>query len=97
MATLSAVPPDTFESIQNVNIDQLSSLSEAAIRSILPCLVRMSLCHPLDTSEKWTKERKKILKCLSGIEVVNSLVGLLSIDFHALELDAKKEQQMRHV
>ncbi|ELT98571.1 hypothetical protein CAPTEDRAFT_226349 [Capitella teleta] len=97
MATLSAVPPDTFESIQNVNIDQLSSLSEAAIRSILPCLVRMSLCHPLDTSEKWTKERKKILKCLSGIEVVNSLVGLLSIDFHALELDAKKEQQMRHM
>ncbi len=34
-------------------------------------------------------------KCLQGIEVVNSLVGLLSIDFHALEQDARKEQQMR--
>ena len=95
MATLSPVPPETFGAIQNVDIDKLSSLPESSIRAILPCLVRMSLCHPLDTSEKWTRERKKILKCLSGIEVVNSLVGLLSIDFHALELDAKKEQQMR--
>ena len=95
MATLSPVPPITFEAIQNVDIDKLSSIPETSIRAILPCLVRMSLCHPLDTSDKWTRERKKILKCLSGIEVVNSLVGLLSIDFHALELDAKKEQQMR--
>ena len=85
----------TFEAIQNVDIDQLSTLSESDLRPILPCLVRMSLCAPLDSSEKWTKQRKKILKCLSGIEVVNSLVGLLSIDFHALEQDARKEQQLR--
>jgi len=32
---------------------------------------------------------------LSRIELVNSIVALLSIDFHALEQDVKKEQQLR--
>ena len=89
------VSPPTFQAIQNVDIDQLSELTDVQLRPILSCLVRMSLCSPLDTSERWTQERKKILKCLSGIEVVNNLVGLLSIDFHALEQDARKEQQLR--
>ena len=95
MAEDAPVSSATFEAIQNVNIDQLAELSDAELRPILPCLVRMSLCAPLDSSERWTQERKKIQKCLSGIEVVNSLVGLLSIDFHALEQDARKEQQLR--
>ena len=95
MTTRPPVCPATFQAIQNVDIDMLSELTEVQLRPILPCLVRMSLCAPLDTSERWTQERKKILKCLSGIEVVNNLVGLLSIDFHALEQDARKEQQLR--
>lgn len=95
MPTRPPVSPETFAGIQNVDIDRLSELPESAVRPILPCLVRMSLCAPLDTSSRWTLERKKILKCLSGIEVVNSLVGLLSIDFHELEQDARKEQQLR--
>lgn|SRR6218665_3437056 len=93
--TKPPVSPETFASIANVDIDRLSELPEWALRPILPCLVRMSLCAPLDTSARWTLDRKKILKCLSGIEVVNSLVGLLSIDFHELEQDARKEQQLR--
>lgn len=91
-----SVSPQTFEAIQNVDINLLSTLSDEELRPILPCLVRMSLCAPLDSSERWTRERKKILQCLSGIEIVNSLVGLLSIDFHALEQDARKEQQLRY-
>ncbi len=91
------VTPATFAGVQNVDIDSLSSLPEAELRPILPCLVRMSLCAPLDSSAVWTQERKKILKCLSGIEIVNSLVGLLSIDFHELEQDARKELQIRFV
>ena len=91
------VSPQTFSGIHNVDIDRLSALPESALRPILPCLVRMSLCAPLDSSARWTLERKKILKCLSGVEVVNSLVGLLSIDFHELEQDAKKELQLRLV
>jgi len=89
------VTPATFAGVQNVDIDSLSILPESELRPILPCLVRMSLCAPLDASVIWTQERKKILKCLSGIEIVNSLVGLLSIDFHELEQDARKELQLR--
>ena len=32
---------------------------------------------------------------LSRIELVNNLVALLSIDFHMLETDVRKEQQLR--
>jgi len=95
MSLSFSVLPETFDGIQNVDIDRLSALPESALRPILPCLVRMSLCAPLDSSARWTLERKKILKCLSGVEVVNSLVGLLSIDFHELEQDARKELQLR--
>lgn len=97
MPQRAPVLPETFAAIQTVDIGRLSALSESALRPVLPCLVRMSLCAPLDASAKWTLDRKKILKCLSGVEVVNSLVGLLSIDFHELEQDAKKEQQLRFV
>ena len=96
MAQLSIASANIFEAIANVDVDILSELPETDLRPILPCLVRMSLCGPLDMSDKWTVQRKKILKCLQGIEVVNSLVGLLSIDFHALEQDARKEQQLRY-
>ena len=89
------VTAKAFEAIQNIDTDKLSALSERELRPILSCLVRMSLCSPLDTSDKWGERRKEILRCLAGIETVNSLVGLLSIDFHALEQDAKKEQQLR--
>ena len=97
MSSVISVLPETFNGIHNVDIDRLSALPESALRPILPCLVRMSLCAPLDSSARWTLERKKILKCLSGVEVVNNLVGLLSIDFHELEQDARKELQMRLV
>ena len=89
------ISPNTFQVVQSIDIDAISSLSEAELRPVLPSLVRMSLCAPLDGSTQWTHNRKKVLKCLSGMEVVNSLVGLLSIDFHELEQDARKEQQLR--
>ncbi len=95
MAQLKTASAEIFQAIANVDVNVLSELPESELRPILPCLVRMSLCGSLDLSDKWTVEKKKILKCLQGIEVVNSLVGLLSIDFHALEQDARKEQQLR--
>ncbi|GFX26495.1 integrator complex subunit 2 [Trichonephila clavipes] len=87
------VLPKAFSAIQRVNTNELSRLSETEIRPLLPCLVRMALCAPLDQTWEWAQKRKVILQLLSGIEVVNSLVALLSIDFHALEVDVRKEQQ----
>ena len=43
----------------------------------------------------WTRKRRSILRLLCGVETVNSLVALLSIDFHVLEQDAKKELALR--
>lgn len=90
-----SVKPEIFQAMQDVDINRLSSFKDQELRSVLPCLVRAALCAPVDTSGKWTKSRKDILKILAGVEVVNSIVALLSIDFHALEQDVKKEQQLR--
>ena len=91
-----SVKPGLFQAMQNVDIKQLSSFKDPDLRSVLPCLVRAALCAPVDSSGKWTRYRKDILKILAGVEVVNSIVALLSIDFHALEQDVKKEQQLRY-
>ncbi|XP_022248205.1 LOW QUALITY PROTEIN: integrator complex subunit 2-like [Limulus polyphemus] len=84
------VTPRAFKAIQTVDVAELAELSEQEIRPLLPCLVRMSLCGPLDQRNEWSINKKTILKILLGIELVNSLVALLSIDFHALEIDVKE-------
>ncbi|XP_069974593.1 integrator complex subunit 2 isoform X2 [Penaeus vannamei] len=95
MPVTSPVSPRVFKAIEKSDIHTLACCREEEIRAILPCLVRMSLIAPLDHSEECIAGRKVILRILSGIEVVNSLVALLSIDFPALEIDVKKEQQLR--
>lgn len=91
-----SVKPEIFRAVRDVDISSLSDSKEFDLRPVLPCLVRMALCKPLDESSNWTKAKKEVLKILSGIEVVNGIVALLSIDFHALEQDVKKEQQLRY-
>ena len=89
------VKPHVFEAMQSVDMDTLGKCSETELRPVLPGLVRMALCSPLDSSEQGSKLRKTALIYLSALEVVNNIVGLLSIDFHSLEQDVKKEQQLR--
>lgn len=89
------VSPRVFTAIQNVDIKELSLCSHKEIRPILPCLVRMSLISPLDITKECVEGRKQVLTILSGIESVNSIIALLSIDFHALETDVRQEQQLR--
>nr|CAG4651591.1 EOG090X0154 [Triops cancriformis] len=92
---MNSVHPDLFRAMQHVDMESLAQLSLHQIRPVLPCLVRMSLITPLDLSRECALARKTVFKILSGIELVNSIVGLLSIDFHALEIDVRKEQQLR--
>lgn len=96
MLKKSTVSSKVFSAIQKVDVDELMKLTEQEIRPVLPCLVRTSLISPMDQSSAWTVKRKAILKILSGIELVNSIVALLAIDFHSLEVDVKKEQQLRY-
>nr|XP_009431285.1 integrator complex subunit 2 isoform X5 [Pan troglodytes] len=94
--SLQFVSPFAFEAMQKVDVVCLASLSDPELRLLLPCLVRMALCAPADQSQSWAQDKKLILRLLSGVEAVNSIVALLSVDFHALEQDASKEQQLRH-
>ncbi|NP_001025696.1 integrator complex subunit 2 [Xenopus tropicalis] len=93
---LQYVSPYAFEAMQKVDVVRLAALSDPELRLLLPCLVRMALCAPADQSQKWAQDKKLLLRLLSGVEAVNSIVALLSVDFHALEQDANKEQQLRH-
>lgn len=95
MAFSAGVDSKVFRAIQNVDMHELAKCTEQEIRPVLPCLVRMGLISPLDTSKKCTKMKIDILTIVSGMELVNSIVALLSIDFHKLEVDVRKEQQLR--
>lgn len=84
-----------FSAIQKLDIGELAQCTAAEIRPLLPCLVRMSLLPALDGTKSWMEARKQILSILAGVEVVNNIVSLLQVSFHELEVDVKKEQQLR--
>ncbi|GFO32797.1 integrator complex subunit 2 [Plakobranchus ocellatus] len=84
-----------FSAMQRMDTEALSTCSETELRPVLPGLTRMALCGSLDNSENGKLLRKRVLGILSKTEAVNSIVEVLSIDFHALEQDVKKEQQLR--
>lgn len=94
MANLNVLPK-VFQALLNVDIQELCKLSAKDIRPVLPCLVRMSLISAPDNMSDYADGKKDVLTLLSGIELVNSIVALLSIDFHSLEIDVKKEQLLR--
>lgn len=95
---LPAVSARAFTAMQNLNIFELANCTEREIRPLLPSLVRMSLLSPFDaTTNSAVDQRKQILSVLVGIEVVNNIVSLLQVDYHELEIDVKKEQQLRFV
>jgi len=89
------VSPRVFCAMQNLDITLLASYPEAEIRPVLPSLVRMSLLSPLDNTESSMESRKQILAVLIGIEVVNSIVSYLQVNYHELENELKKELQAR--
>lgn len=92
---MQPVLPHVFKAIKDLDIPTLIKCSPEEVRPILPCLVRMALISPLDTTQYCAEAKKDILTLLSGIDLVNFIVSLLSVEFHTLEVDLKKEQQMR--
>ncbi|VVC92951.1 unnamed protein product [Leptidea sinapis] len=92
---MKPVPPHVFRALKDIDLSTLTKCSPEEIRPIIPCLVRMALISPLDVTRQCSEAKREILTLLSGIDLVNFIVSLLSIEFHALEVDLKKEQQMR--
>ena len=85
-----------FKAVQNVDVESLMTVNDdAELRPVLASLVRLSLIASLDQSPDCSKGRTRVLQVLSRVELVNNLVALLSIDFHALETDVSKELALK--
>ncbi len=84
-----------FEFMERLDVEGIHSLPDHELRPLLPSLVRMALCVPIDTSNEWMEKKKGILIKLSSTDVANTIVSLLSVDFHALDMDLRKEIAVR--
>lgn len=92
-----------FNAIQNLNvgalIDSSSSppFTEREIRPFLSSFVRSSILDSanFDKTREWFEVRKKILLILVESEIVNNIVALLQVNYNEMEVDIKKEQQLR--
>lgn len=83
--------------IQNLAIADLAKCDEKELRPLLPCLARMTILKQLDNTKETIETRSQILSILVAIEEVNNIVALLGIDFYELEIDVRREQQLRYV
>ncbi|KAJ8981979.1 hypothetical protein NQ317_002153 [Molorchus minor] len=90
MTFKKGVDPKVFSAIQHVDMQALSRCTEQEIRPVLPCLVRMGLISPLDTSKKCTSMKVNILTIVSGMELPCSQSTSTS-----WKSTLKKEQQLR--
>lgn len=90
-----------FVAVQNLNIRDLVEMknelefSEKEIRPFLVSLVRASILHSTFDTKEWHEIRKQILLILVESEFVNNIVALLQVKYNELEIDIKKEQQLR--
>lgn len=94
------IPPVSaraFAAMQNLNISELAECDTSELRPLLPSLVRMTILPPLDNTKTTIESRKQLLALLAPIEVVNNIISLLQIDHQELEIDIRKEQQLRFV
>lgn len=93
---LPGVSARSFSAMQVLNIAELAQYPEREIRPFLPSLTRMALLSPMmENTTFWAEARKQILSILVGVEVVNDIVALLQVNYHEMEIEVRKEQQLR--
>lgn len=93
---LPGVSARAFGAMQVLNIAELAQYPAEEIRPFLPSLTRMALLSPMmENTPAWAESRKQILSILVGVEVVNDIVALLQVNYHEMEMEVKKEQQLR--
>ena len=76
------------------DIKSLLQCTADELRPFLPCLTRIALCQPLDTSENGRRRQKEVLSLIAGIAETNVVKDELTVDFEELRQDAQKEQQL---
>lgn len=84
------VRPDVFKALQCMDLDVLTRIPVCDLRPVLPTLVRMIVIGGCQVGDG----RKRLFKCISGIDDANSVTNLLSADFASLQDDLGKEFKM---
>jgi hypothetical protein len=90
-----SVNAELFQYIEAGRLDEINKFTSDQIRPFLPILARSSLIQQGDAFGRPLVFREPILVSLSEIEAVNNIVTLLSVEYQPLEVDIKKEIQMR--
>ncbi len=94
---LEFVDPEVFECIEIGNLDEIGKFSADQLRPFVPVLARAGLLHQNETfgGKSVLDFVQPILLNLIQNEAVNNIVSLLQIDYQSLEIDVKKELQLR--
>ena len=87
--------PQIFEYIDSGRLDELGKFSQEQLRPFIPLLARSGLLFPFESIEKTFEVAQSLLYNLLQHEAANNIVSLLSIDYKPLEMDVKKELQLR--
>lgn len=92
-----AVDPEVFECIETGRLNEIGRFSPDKLRPFVPVLARAGLLHQSDGPgrSKSSDFVQPILLNLIQNEAANNIVTLLQIDYQSLEMDVKKEVQLR--
>ena len=83
------VSPQVFRCVEVGATAELANFKQDELLPFLPILARSCLLQPE------SPEAEHILMATSEIDRMNNIVHILSVDFLALEMDVKKELQLR--
>ncbi|XP_021962074.1 integrator complex subunit 2 isoform X2 [Folsomia candida] len=92
---MEPVDPDAFECIETGRMDEIGKFSPDQLRPFVPVLTRAGLLHQSEAFAKSSDFVQPILLNLIQNEAANNIVSLLQLDYQNLEMDVKKELQLR--
>ncbi|CAL8102119.1 unnamed protein product [Orchesella dallaii] len=89
------INPEVFKLIEIGATDELCGFSKHDLSPFLPILARSSLIQPPEGMGRGALHPKDTLMAIAENDRMNNIVNILSVDFLALEMDVKKEMQLR--
>lgn len=92
------ISPRVFRCLEIGATTELAEFTQDELLPFLPILARSCLLQPesLEGGGGITPNSTETLTAILEIERMNHVVNMLSVDFLALEIDLKKELQLRY-
>ena len=79
-----------YNALRTGNITALESCPPRDLLPVLPSLVRLAICPPLDKSDFWYRQSKRFIPLITSHHAANLISSLSAVDFSALEADTVK-------